>query len=109
MPSLEGYHAGGSLHLNRSTYEKQRYIDLLLCSWKADHSGRSKASPHIKTYSRVSKDASQIEWLCLTSANLSKAAWGSLEKKDTSQEQLFIRSYELGILLYADLFKVDYL
>ena len=32
---------------------------------------------------------------CLFSANLSKAAWGALEKKDS---QLAIRSYEIGVL-----------
>lgn len=32
---------------------------------------------------------------CLHSANLSKAAWGALEKNGT---QLMIRSYELGVL-----------
>jgi hypothetical protein len=103
--SLEGYQAGASLHMSRETYEKQRYIDHFLCSWKADVSGRSKASPHIKTYLRLS--SLNIEWICLTSANLSKAAWGCLEKKATSQEQLFIRSYELGVLLYPGLFKVS--
>lgn len=104
--SLEGYQAGGSLHLSRISYEKQRYIDPILCSWSAGALGRSRASPHIKSYLRVSKDASRIEWMCLTSANLSKAAWGVLEKRNTSQEQLFIRSYELGVLLSPNLFKV---
>ena len=32
---------------------------------------------------------------CIGSANLSKAAWGGLEKKGT---QLKIRSYEIGVL-----------
>ena len=34
--------------------------------------------------------------LCCVSANLSKAAWGALEKQKT---QLMIRSYEIGVLL----------
>ena len=33
------------------------------------------------------------------SANLSKAAWGAFEKKET---QLMIRSYEMGVLLFPD-------
>ena len=35
---------------------------------------------------------------------MSKAAWGSYEKNNT---QLFIRSYELGVVLFPDLFKND--
>ena len=33
--------------------------------------------------------------MCCVSANLSKAAWGALEKQKT---QLMIRSYEIGVL-----------
>ena len=33
--------------------------------------------------------------LCICSANLSKAAWGALEKQNS---QLMIRSYEIGVL-----------
>jgi len=39
--------------------------------------------------------------LCFCSANLSKAAWGALEKSGT---QLMIRSYELGVLFVPRLF-----
>jgi len=35
------------------------------------------------------------ERVCLTSSNLSKAAWGELQK---GQSQLMIRNYELGVL-----------
>ena len=38
----------------------------------------------------------KTEFFILTSSNLSKAAWGQLQKQGT---QLFIRSYEAGILL----------
>lgn len=50
-------------------------IDYLCSSrWKADHRQRSRASPHIKTYLRVSNDQyKQILWFLVTSANLSKA------------------------------------
>ncbi|KAJ1105315.1 hypothetical protein NDU88_002723, partial [Pleurodeles waltl] len=37
-------------------------------------------------------------------ANLSKAAWGSLEKNGT---QLMIRSYELGVLFLPAAFGLD--
>lgn len=54
--------------------------------------------PHIKTYARY-KD-SRCSWVLLTSHNLSKAAWGTLQKKET---QLMIRSYELGVLFLPSL------
>ncbi|KAK2360376.1 tyrosyl-DNA phosphodiesterase [Trifolium repens] len=49
--------------------------------------------PHIKTFARYNNQ--NIAWFCLTSANLSKAAWGALQKNNS---QLMIRSYELGVL-----------
>ena len=42
----------------------------------------------------------QLAYLILTSHNLSKAAWGVLEK---SGQQLHIRSFELGVLLLPSL------
>jgi tyrosyl-DNA phosphodiesterase-1 len=48
----------------------------------------------------------EIAWLLLTSSNLSKAAWGALQKKD---KQLMIRSYELGILIFPELFQVSFI
>lgn len=37
----------------------------------------------------------ELPWCLLTSHNLSKPAWGELQKNG---QQLFIRSYELGVL-----------
>ena len=51
--------------------------------------------PHIKSYSRVDKKSGALSWVLVTSANLSKAAWGEMRSNGT---QLFIRSYEMGIL-----------
>jgi tyrosyl-DNA phosphodiesterase-1 len=105
--SFEGYQAGDSLLLSQNSYEKQQsYINPLLCSWKADITHRSKASPHIKTYIRVHPNSSELDWFCLTSANLSKAAWGTLQKGKGENGHFLIRSYELGVLIYPDLFKV---
>ena len=66
--------------------------------------GRHRYMPHIKTYLRYSscpaeeqKDSGcpSADWLLVTSANLSRAAWGDAQKKGT---QLMVRSYELGVL-----------
>lgn len=61
--------------------------------WKAGHTGRCRAMPHIKTFARYSSQ--NLAWFLLTSSNLSKAAWGALQKNNS---QLMIRSYELGVL-----------
>ena len=78
--------AGGSVPYSTQTAQKQPYLaqfmkwvcmlshvcvhyyhtSLLLSQWKAGHCGRSKASPHIKTYMRVSPDTTKLAWLLLT-------------------------------------------
>ncbi|CAJ0844841.1 13651_t:CDS:10 [Entrophospora sp. SA101] len=118
-------------------YIKQKdYMDPLLCKWKGMDSGRDRAMPHIKAHSKITHinivvifnpvynsntytrmrierpsftgEASNanIAWFCLTSSNLSKAAWGVLQKEKT---QLFISNYEMGVLIFPELFNtVDY-
>jgi hypothetical protein len=44
-----------------------------------------------------------IAWHLVTSANLSRAAWGDMQKNGS---QLHIRHYELGVLIYPDLWEV---
>lgn len=102
--SLEGYPAGGSLPYSIQTAEKQTWLHSYFHKWSAATSGRSNAMPHIKTYMRPSPDFSQIAWFLVTSANLSKAAWGALEKNGS---QLMIRSYELGVLFLPAAFGLD--
>ena len=63
------------------------------CSkWRSD--GRMGAMPHIKSYCRLSSDLRTCKWFALTSANVSKAAWGMR----TKQQSLMIQSYEAGVL-----------
>lgn len=52
--------------------------------------------PHIKSYAALNDVTRKPDWLLLTSANLSRAAWGKFEKNKT---QLFVMSYELGVLV----------
>ncbi|XP_068004862.1 tyrosyl-DNA phosphodiesterase 1 [Melanerpes formicivorus] len=102
--SLEGYPAGGSLPYSIQTAQKQLWLHSYFHKWSAEVSGRSRAIPHIKTYMRSSPDFRKIAWFLVTSANLSKAAWGALEKNGT---QLMIRSYELGVLFLPSAFGLD--
>ncbi|CAI8048387.1 Tyrosyl-DNA phosphodiesterase 1 [Geodia barretti] len=93
--SLEGYMAGGSIPYAANTAAKQPYLRDFLHQWRAEETGRTRAAPHVKTYMRVSPDQREAAWILITSCNLSKAAWGALEKKGS---QLKIRSYEIGVL-----------
>ncbi|VDO83333.1 unnamed protein product [Soboliphyme baturini] len=93
--SLEGYAAGSSLPYNSRVAERQPYLRRYLNQWKCSKFNRDLASPHIKTYLRYNPLCTRVAWMLLTSANLSKAAWGVFEKNGS---QLMIRSYELGIL-----------
>uniref|UniRef100_A0A7N8YJU2 Tyrosyl-DNA phosphodiesterase 1 n=1 Tax=Mastacembelus armatus TaxID=205130 RepID=A0A7N8YJU2_9TELE len=101
--SLEGYPAGGSLPYSIQTAQKQLWLHSYFHRWKADTTGRSHAMPHIKTYMRVSPDFTELAWFLVTSANLSKAAWGALEKNNT---QMMVRSYELGVLYVPSTFNM---
>ncbi|XP_042299645.1 tyrosyl-DNA phosphodiesterase 1 isoform X2 [Sceloporus undulatus] len=102
--SLEGYPAGGSLPYSIQTAQKQLWLHSYFHQWSAETSGRSHAMPHIKTYMRASPDFQKIAWFLVTSANLSKAAWGAFEKNGS---QLMIRSYELGVLFLPSEFGFD--
>ncbi|KAK3538097.1 hypothetical protein QTP70_029793 [Hemibagrus guttatus] len=102
--SLEGYPAGGSLPYSIQTAKKQVWLHSYFHGWKAETTGRSSAMPHIKTYMRTSPDFSQLAWFLVTSANLSKAAWGALEKNNT---QMMVRSYELGVLFLPSAFNMS--
>lgn len=65
--------------------------------------GRDRAAPHIKTYIRTNKGGT-IDWALLTSANLSKQAWGEAAK---SSGEFRIASWELGVLVWPSLVSED--
>lgn len=51
--------------------------------------------PHIKTYARY--EDKKLFWFILSSANLSKAAWGAMSKTKTNPS-FRISNYEAGVL-----------
>ncbi|KAH7569520.1 hypothetical protein ACOSP7_012962 [Xanthoceras sorbifolium] len=90
--SLEGYAAGNAIPSPLKNVEKG-FLKKYWARWKASHTGRCRAMPHIKSFTRY--NGQKMAWFLLTSSNLSKAAWGALQKNNS---QLMIRSYELGVL-----------
>ena len=83
------------------THFKQTYLTSFLHLWRSERRGRTNACPHIKSYARFSSDFKQMAYFVLTSANLSKAAWGQLQKNGS---QLAIRSFEIGVLFIPKMF-----
>ncbi|KAK6007070.1 hypothetical protein QM012_006078 [Aureobasidium pullulans] len=107
--SLDGYQSGSSIHmkLDSDVQKKQlSYMKPLLCTWAGDtngdrngvqQAGRRRAAPHIKTFIRFSdKDCNKINWTLVTSANLSKQAWGEMANKN---REVSISSFEIGVLV----------
>jgi tyrosyl-DNA phosphodiesterase-1 len=93
--SLEGYAAGGSIPFDDMTYMKQKYVRDYMHLWCSKSQNRDRAMPHIKTYLQRNPETGRILWFLLTSANISKAAWGDYNAKS---KHILIRSFELGVL-----------
>ncbi|CAG8972509.1 hypothetical protein HYALB_00001201 [Hymenoscyphus albidus] len=119
--SLNGYSSGSAIHtkIQSANQVKQlQYLKPLFTHWAGDtsedsqafsvstsDSGRKRAAPHIKTYVRFTdKRRSSIDWMLLTSANLSKQAWG---EATNSAGEVRICSYEIGVMVWPELYGED--
>ncbi|GKT45619.1 putative U3 small nucleolar RNA-associated protein 13 [Colletotrichum spaethianum] len=110
--SLDGYASGGSIHTKIQSQQQAKqlqYLRPIFHHWANDapegeplpetaaiqEAGRKRAAPHIKTYIRYGDKS--IDWALVTSANISKQAWG--EAAGASQE-VRIASWEIGVLVW---------
>ncbi|KAI0426780.1 tyrosyl-DNA phosphodiesterase [Xylaria sp. FL1042] len=121
--SLDGYRSGVSVHTKIQSppqVKQLQYLRPLLHRWANDSSngvststsasrishhkdsGRKLAAPHIKTYIRYGDKS--IDWALLTSANLSKQAWGDATNK---AGEVRIASWEIGVLVWPELLTGD--
>ena len=89
--SLEGWIAGSSLCCDGRHHKD--FMRPLYRRWDGSGTGRHRGAPHIKSYSRSLQQ--EAAFVLVTSANLSAAAWGDLQK---GGRQLAVRHYELGLL-----------
>ncbi|KAH8411987.1 hypothetical protein KR222_004783 [Zaprionus bogoriensis] len=96
--SHDGMLGGGCLPYGKSTNDKQPWLKAHLQQWKSADRHRSQAMPHIKSYTRFNLEEQCVYWFVLTSANLSKAAWGCFNKSSNIQPCLRIANYEAGVL-----------
>lgn len=63
--------------------------------------GRNRAAPHIKTYIRFGGDGVGVDWALLTSANLSRQAWGEAARPTG---EVRIASWEVGVMVWPALY-----
>ncbi|KAK3374392.1 tyrosyl-DNA phosphodiesterase I [Lasiosphaeria ovina] len=124
--SLDGYGSGGSIHTKIESPQQAKqlqYLRPVFCHWANDCSGgaklpenepvrdagRQRAAPHIKTYIRFANgsraSSPTIDWALVTSANLSKQAWGDTVNSSTGEAR--VASYEIGVLVWPALFAED--
>ncbi|KAL8804979.1 MAG: hypothetical protein Q9200_005603 [Gallowayella weberi] len=116
--SVDGYACGGSIHMKTQTPAQLKQLDFLkpmLCHWAGDDGSsspaavrqakRRRAGPHIKTYTRFSdEDMTTVDWSMMTSANLSKQAWG---EEVNGIGEVRICSYEIGVVVWPALWDED--
>jgi tyrosyl-DNA phosphodiesterase 1 len=117
--SLDGYESGGSIHTKIQSAQQAKqllYLKPFFCHWANDaprggdlqpgvpheEAGRKRAAPHVKTYIRYGERS--IDWALITSANLSKQAWGEAAN---SSGEVRIASWEIGVLVWPSLFAED--
>lgn len=103
--SDEGWIAGVSVPIRSANLKP--WLDPHLRRWgpaagSSAAAARSRAAmPHVKSYCRYTCQpgggSPRLPWLCVGSHNLSRAAWGELQK---GGKQLAIRSYELGVVVF---------
>lgn len=123
--SLDGYASGASIHTKTQSAAQTKqllYLRPLFHHWandsvngaaisisistststslssRAGTAGRKRAAPHIKTYIRYG--ARSIDWALLTSANVSKQAWGEAMN---SAGEVRVASWEIGVLVWPAL------
>ncbi|CRL07226.1 CLUMA_CG020207, isoform A [Clunio marinus] len=99
LMSHDGIAGGGCLPYDGRTHAKQLWLNEHLYQWRASTRNRNHAMPHIKTYCRFSERG--LYWFVLTSANVSRSAWGVLNKSNkTLNPSLRINSFEAGVVFF---------
>ena len=100
--SVEGYRGGGTVPSKKSNVNKP-FLRPLWHKWASSAATTSNPLhkpinvPHIKSYYQQGRRGEQtMQWFCLTSHNLSKAAWGECRTNDRGSH-LYVMHWELGV------------
>jgi tyrosyl-DNA phosphodiesterase-1 len=93
--SIDGYEAGGSIFARSANILEKKFLTHMTIPYVPIQPERRRIPPHIKTYWKQYYDAERtLGWVCLTSANTSKAAWGEQQKNNTFD----MKNFECGVL-----------
>jgi tyrosyl-DNA phosphodiesterase-1 len=94
-----GYAVGLSLCGQRASFELD-CIRSRLFKFRPQHESRRDITPHMKSYAVFDASAQgaavPLAYYLMTSANLSKQAWGELQKDES---QFVLKNFELGVVL----------
>jgi tyrosyl-DNA phosphodiesterase 1 len=108
--SVEGYRGGRSVP-GTVKHVSKPFLRKLWHKWsgnKRNPLGKPKNVPHVKSYYQVCRTSDSMDWLVITSHNLSKAAWGEVQTSNRfGGRRLFIRHWELGVFLSPLTLKSD--
>lgn len=91
--SVDGWMSGGSLCLREKSITDAPHLLRLMIHYMPLQNDRKTVPPHIKSYWKVYSDGT-LGWMCLTSSNLSKSAWGEIQKGP----KFTMNNYEVGVL-----------
>ncbi|KAK9694044.1 Tyrosyl-DNA phosphodiesterase [Popillia japonica] len=111
-PSAEDYQQRelpndlGGLFYYSTQHQQQLWIEQHLLRWSAERTGRTKIMPLIKSYCRVSPNSKLLSWFLLTSACLTKNAWGCPYSQDNTRRA--VGNYEMGVLFLPIYFGDNY-
>lgn len=94
--SYDGMMGGGCLIYSNKIHQNQLWLKNYLYQWRAEQRYRTRAMPHSKTYARFADG--KLFWYILTSANLSKSAWGSFYARN--RDRIRISNYEVGVVFF---------
>ena len=109
--SVEGYSGGGTVPSKKTNVNKA-VLQPLWHKWASSpmttmnplHKPRSV--PHIKTFYQLGEDNESMQWFCLSSHNLSKAAWGEIRQNSRGQH-LYVMHWELGVFVAPSMFQEE--
>lgn len=112
--SVEGYAGGGTVPSSKRNVNKP-FLRPLWHRWASSSStdenpvARPRHVPHIKSYFQPQSgdtDDDAMRWFCLTSHNLSKAAWGEC-RTNARGTHLYVMHWELGVFTAPGLWSDD--
>lgn len=99
--SVDGWISGGSLCMRDKTLVDAHHLLPSLMHYEPLQKDRLSIPPHIKSYWKVYSDGT-LGWMCLTSANMSKSAWGEIQKG----AKFSMNNYEVGVLFLPSVLSI---